>query len=73
MTEPARQPGVREVALVALAVVAVVAAAALLTGVLPDPLRAAVLDGPVLIGVLVIGTAWLLWRIARGRPLDGPG
>ncbi len=71
MTASSRQPGVREVALVVLAVVAVVIAAAAITGVLPTPLREAILDGPVLIAVLILGTAWLLWRISRGRPVDG--
>ena len=67
---PRRQPGWPQVALVAVAVVIVVLGAALLTGVLPDPLRNAIYDGPVLIGVLIVGTGWLLWRIAHGRPVD---
>jgi hypothetical protein len=25
----------------------------------------------VLIGVLIVGTGWVLWRIAHGRPIDG--
>lgn len=65
------QPGWVEVVLVALAVVGVVLGAAALTGILPAPIRHAVFNGPVMIGVLVVGTAWLLWRIARGRPIDG--
>ncbi len=56
--------------LVALAVVALVLGATALTGFLPMPLQRAIRDGPVLIGVLIVGTAWLLWRISRGRPLD---
>jgi hypothetical protein len=48
----------------------VVLGAALLTGLLPDPIQRAIYDGPVLIGVLLVGTAWLLWRIAHGRPID---
>lgn len=71
MSQPARQPGVGQVALVVLAVIAVVIGAALVTDVLPAPLRSAVFDGPVLIVVLIVGTAWLLWRISRGRPADG--
>jgi hypothetical protein len=66
-----RQPGWPQVILVAAGVVAVVLGAAALTGLLPDPLQEAIFQGPVLIGVLMVGTAWLLWRIARGRPLDG--
>jgi hypothetical protein len=56
--------------MVAAAVVAVVIGAAAVTGLLPAPLQQAISQGPVLIIVLVVGTAWLLWRISRGRPLD---
>jgi hypothetical protein len=68
---PERQPGWPQVILVALGVVTIVLGAAVLTGVLPAPIQQAILNGPVLIGVLIVGTAWLLWRIAHGRPLDG--
>jgi hypothetical protein len=54
------------VALVAASVVLAVLAAALVTGLLPDPIQRAIYDGPV----LIVGTAWLLWRIAHGRPID---
>lgn len=64
------QPGWREVVVVAAAVVAVVLGAAALTGFLPTPIQQAIFHGPVLIGVLIVGTAWLLWRISRGRPVD---
>ena len=64
------QPGWLEVVLVAVAVVAVVLGADAVTGILPAPLRDAIFNGPVIIGVLIVGTAWLLWRISRGRPLD---
>ena len=57
--------------MVAVGVVAVVLGAAALTGFLPTPIQQAIAQGPVLIGVLIVGTAWLLWRISRGRPLDG--
>lgn len=67
---PSSQPGWREVLLVAVAVVAVVLGAAALTGLLPTPIQQAIFHGPVLIGVLIVGTAWLLWRISRGRPVD---
>jgi uncharacterized membrane protein len=66
-----RQPGWPQVALVAAGVVVVVVGAAVLTGILPAPLQRAIYDWPVLIGVLIVGTAWLLWRIAHGRPVDG--
>ena len=49
----------------------VVLGAAFVTGLLPTPIQQAIFHGPVLIGVLIVGTAWLLWRIAHGRPLDG--
>ena len=64
------QPGWREVLLVAAAVVAVVLGAAALTGFLPIQIQQAIFHGPVLIVVLFVGTAWLLWRVARGRPVD---
>ena len=62
-----RQPGWREVLLLAAAVVAVVLGAAALTSLLPADARRLVLDTPLAIAVLVGGTAWLLWRIGR-RP-----
>ena len=67
---PRPQPGWPQVAVVAASVVVVVLGAALLTSLLPDPIQRAIYDGPVLIGVLIVGTAWLLWRIAHGRPID---
>ena len=62
------QPGWLEVLTVAAGVVVVVLGAAALTGFLPGPIRDAILDGPVIIGVLIVGTGWLLWRISRPRP-----
>ncbi len=64
------QPGWRSVVLVAAAVVVVVLGAATLTSLLPTPIQQAIFHGPVLIGVLILGTAWVLWRISRGRPID---
>lgn len=66
---PRKQPGWPQVALVAASVVVVVLGAALLTGFLPDELQRAIFHGPVLIGVLIVGTAWVLWRISRGRAM----
>ena len=71
MVEPRQQPGWRQVALVAAAVVAVVIGAAVLTSFMPTQVQQAIFHGPVLIGVLIVGTAWVLWRIAHGRPIDG--
>ena len=64
---PARDPGWREVLLVGAAVVAVVLGAAALTSVLPRDLQQIVFQTPLAIAVLIGGTGWLLWRIAR-RP-----
>ena len=65
---PQRQPGWPQVALVAASVVIVVLGAALVTGLLPDEIQRAIFHLPILIAVLIVGTAWVLWRIARGRP-----
>jgi heme A synthase len=62
------QPGWREVALVAAAVVVVVMGAAILTSILPSSLQEIVFHTPLAIVVLVVGTGWLLWRISRRRP-----
>ncbi|MFL5685500.1 MAG: hypothetical protein ACJ77D_05545 [Chloroflexota bacterium] len=66
---PRRQPGSPQVAFVAASVVIVVVGAALVTGFLPEEFQRAIFHGPVLIGVLIVGTAWVLWRISRGRPM----
>jgi hypothetical protein len=66
---PRPQPGWPQVALVAASVVIVVLGAALVTGLLPDAVQRAIFHLPVLIAVLILGTAWVLWRIARGRPV----
>ena len=71
VVEQRPQPGWRQVGLVAAAVVAVVIGAAVLTSFMPTQVQQAIFHGPVLIGVLIVGTAWVLWRIAHGRPIDG--
>jgi hypothetical protein len=63
-----RQPGWREVGLVAVAVVAVVLGAAVLTSILPTAWQEIVFHTPLAILVLIVGTGWLLWRISRQRP-----
>jgi len=65
-----RQPGVREVLLVAAAVVLTVAVAIVVTALLPSDGQAVVFHTPLLIIVLVAGTAFVLWRILRH---PGPG
>ena len=69
MAEPSgvrREPGWREVLLVAVAAVGVVLGAAIVTSILPTDVQGIVFHGPLVILVLIVGTAWLLWRIARG-------
>ena len=60
--------GAREVLIVAAVAVAVVLGLQLLTYLLPPDLQRIVLDTPLLIVVLVVGTTGLLWWIARRRP-----
>jgi hypothetical protein len=62
---PARQPGVREVLLVAAIVVVAVLAAAGATALLPRDVQGVVFHTPLLIAVLVTGTVVVLWRILR--------
>jgi hypothetical protein len=63
-----RQPGWLEVLTVAAAVVAVVLGLDLATGLLPTELADIVVRTPLAIAVLLIGTGWILWRIARRHP-----
>ena len=69
MAEPSRvgrQPGWREVVIVAGAAVALVLGAAVLTSLLPTERQEIVFHTPLAIIVLIVGTGWLLWRISRG-------
>ena len=61
---PDRQPGWREVTLVAATIVVVVLVVATITLIVPD-LREAVGRLPLLIVVLIGGTAFVVWRILR--------
>lgn len=63
-----RQPGWREVLIVAAAAVVVVLGAAILTSVLPIGIQEVVFHTPLAIVVLILGTGWLLWRISRRTP-----
>jgi preprotein translocase subunit SecY len=67
-----RQPGVREVLLVGLAVILTVLVAAGATALLPRAGQDLVFHSPLLILVLIGGTAIVLWRILRS-PGPGPG
>lgn len=65
-----RQPGVRQVVMVALVLVAVVLGAAVVTSVLPTSVQEVVFHTPLAIVVLIVGTGWLLWRISTRRPTE---
>jgi FtsH-binding integral membrane protein len=67
-----RQPGVREVLLVAAAVVLTVLTAAGVTALLPSDGQGIVFHTPLLIIILVAGTAFVLWRILRSPGTGGP-
>lgn len=64
-----RAPGLREALLVGELVVVAVLLAGVATYLLPGDLKDVVLRTPLLILVLLVGTAAVLWRISRpGRP-----
>ena len=65
-----RQPGLREVLLLAAAVVVTVLAAAGVTAILPSEGQSIVFQTPLLILVLIGGTALVLWRILRSSGPD---
>ena len=68
MADRARSAGWREVLIVAAVAVGVVLGAAILTALLPVEAQRVVFHTPLLIGVLVVGTGLVLWRIAARRP-----
>ncbi len=63
-----RSIGWREVLIVAAVAVGVVLGAAILTSALPTDAQRTIFHTPLLIGVLVIGTCYVLWRVAARRP-----
>jgi hypothetical protein len=64
-----RPPGLREALLVGGLVVVAVLLAAAVTFLVPPAAREIVFRTPLLILVLILGTALVLWRITRpGRP-----
>jgi hypothetical protein len=63
-----RAIGLRDVLVVAAISVAVVLGAAVATSLLPAEGQAIVFRTPLLIVVLLVGTAAALWRISRPRP-----
>jgi hypothetical protein len=67
-----RAVGLRDVLLLSGACVVVVLGAAIVTGFLPTSLQEVVFKTPLLIVVLILGTAAALWRIARPRGEAAP-
>jgi len=65
-----QQPGLRQVLLLAVAVIVTVLVAAGVTALLPREGQSVVFQTPLLILVLIVGTALVLWRILRS---PGPG
>lgn len=68
MAEPAL--GLRQVIATAALCVVVVLGAAFVTGLLPSEMQEIVFKTPLLIVVLLVGTAIALWQIARPRTHD---
>jgi hypothetical protein len=66
--DDAGRAGWLQVVAVAAAVVVVVIGASFATGLLPTELQRLVFHSPLLIGVLIAGTAIVLWRVARHGP-----
>lgn len=59
---------VRDVVLVGGVVVGVVLGATILTSALPEDVQRLIFHTPLAIGVLIVVTAWVLWRVARQGP-----
>ena len=68
MAEPAL--GLRQVVATAALCVVIVLGAAFVTGLLPSEAQQVVFKTPLLIVVLIVGTAVALWQIARPRTHD---
>lgn len=67
---PRRTHGLREALLVGELVVVIVLLAGVATYLLPGDARDLILRTPILILVLLGGTAAVLWRISRPGPVD---
>ena len=68
---PATPPwriAIRDVVLVGGVVVGLVLGAAILTSALPEELQRLIFHTPLAIGILIVVTSWVLWRIARSGP-----
>ena len=68
MTDGVRTVGWREVLIVAAIAVAATLGAAILTSALPVDLQRVIFHTPLLIVFLIVGTGFVLWRIAARRP-----
>ena len=68
MADQTRTVGWREVLAVATVAVAVVLGAAILTSALPTDAQRVIFHTPLAIVILVLGTGFVLWRIATRRP-----
>ena len=68
MAERSSAVGWRQVLVVAAVAVAAVLGAAILTAVLPTDAQWVIFHTPLLIGVLILGTGLVLWRLAARRP-----
>ena len=67
----ARSIGWREVLIVAVIAVAAVLGAAFVTAILPTDAQRVIFHTPLLIAALLVGTGYVLWRIAR-KPAEPP-
>jgi hypothetical protein len=66
-----RSIGWREVLVVAAVAVGLVLLIDVVTSLVPG-LKDVVTRTPLLVGLMVVATAWLLWRIAMPRPPSPP-
>ncbi len=72
-TAAGRTPGLREALVIGGLTVLVVLAAAVITFLLPPVVGDVVFRTPLLILILIVGTAGVLWRITRPGPGPGSG
>ena len=68
MADRPRTIGWRDVLIVAAVAVGVVLGAAILTSALPTDAQRVIFHTPLLIAVLLLGTGFVLWRIAARKP-----
>jgi hypothetical protein len=68
VADPTRSVGWPQVLIVAVVAVSVVLGAVVLTSALPTDAQRVVFHTPLAIVILVVGTGYVLWRIATRRP-----